>query len=381
MSAPVMELRAPAAEWSCGRLNLRQALRRALAVVERRHTLPVLEAVQLCAGPGGLSVQATDLEVWVDAPVAGDVAVHGAGRAVMDGRAALAAVEASRADEVSGYLMPDGSALHVAGVRVRAWHPDEYPTMPSEPERHEYTRLVFRPGAWQRVARAASQDETRHNVCGVRLEVGAGSGSAGVLVATDGHRMHVEPVETRLGPQGCHATLPAPKKLAKLIGKRDGELQVAYGDPWVWLWLDDADGARVAFRSIESGGEEFPNWRAVIPAGPYFGHASLDPDALAALARLARGHRNASVVLRTTDRGRVDASLYGDEPGDPIDVRDSGAASGEPIDVRVDLGYLRDALEHAGAEACVQTTDREGLGALIVGPRGGRYAVVMPMRK
>ena len=96
-------------------------------------------------------------------------------------------------------------------------------------------------------AYARSTDTDRADICAFRLERAGGDA---VLVATDGHRMHVARAAGRLLPRDWSVVLPSTAHVRKLMASPTAMLAALDGA--VDTWMDACD-------------REYPDWKCVVP--------------------------------------------------------------------------------------------------------------------
>src|SRR6266545_8378203 len=111
-------------------------LKSVLPAIATRSGLPMLSGVRLEASEGGVSIEATDLEVTARRVVRGDVTVDGAGSVVVPAKALVKAVAAMGEPEVvlESHSSDGQSRLDVrAGTRtvtLQGWPTDDWPAVP-----------------------------------------------------------------------------------------------------------------------------------------------------------------------------------------------------------------------------------------------------------
>lgn len=381
MSTAIAALRSPGIDASVPRAALRTALERAARVVGKRPLLPILSrALLVCEGSGDPKLYATDLEVTLRAPL-GAATVHEYGSALIDVRAALAAVKASKTDWCGVVAGPDG--LCIDGVRCGA--PDsmeEYPTLAFRDDVLGWNRVGFQRGAWGRLAAAASTDETRYNLNAIRVEADAHSVQ---LVATDGHRMHLTELDVATGSSRFEVSIPKPGLLARMIGGRETSIRLAATEDFAFVELDDSTVLRL--KAVVDG--EFPNWRAVVPKREDAKTLLvIDAAELAGLATLATGLGATAVTIRAAgDCERLALDFKTSVGGETLHSVRTAVGHGPGIErLILDIGYLRAAAEHAcpGADGELILRVVDPLSPVTVmsyaAACGGQSAIVMPMR-
>src|SRR5512134_1744934 len=204
----------------------RDALAGALGIVARglssRSAVQVLTGILLQPAEDGLMLAATDMELSLRASVGGDVA--GDGAVVVPGRLLADLVRLLPEDSVS--LSFDGSngVLEVSSGRyaskVNVFSAEDFPRLPAvDIELHSIAAPALL-GTIEKVARAASRDESRPVLTGILVRFDS---DRLTMAATDSYRLSVK--ETELGESGpeLEAIIPARalQELARLAAGGD----------------------------------------------------------------------------------------------------------------------------------------------------------------
>src|SRR2546430_16099954 len=174
--------------------------------VSTRSAIQTLSGVMLRAGSDGLELQATDMELGIRVRV--EASAEREGSAVLPGRLLLDVVRSLPADELSlEYRSSEQDVEVVSGpsrFHLRTLPADDFPRLP---EAGDAAVMRLPAGAFvetiNRVARAASRDETRPHLTGVLVSA---SEQELRMVATDSYRLSVK--ETKLD-QALDGTLEA----------------------------------------------------------------------------------------------------------------------------------------------------------------------------
>jgi len=170
------------------RNTLHTALSKAVSIVERRNTIPILANVLITAQDGQFSIKATDLDIEVNTTASGTVDESGAttvsGGLLADIVAKIPAKHLITLEAKPGRLVITAgkSVFDLATMEVA-----DFPVMASNEYDHEFTapgsdvkKLVDQPKF------AMSADESRYYLQGIYLHHADGVTKA---VATDGHRL------------------------------------------------------------------------------------------------------------------------------------------------------------------------------------------------
>src|SRR5919206_4740131 len=160
--------------------------------VSTRSAIQTLSGVMLRAGDGGLELQATDMELGIRVRV--EASVDREGSAVLPGRLLLDVVRSLPTDDLSlEYRSSEQDVELVAGpsrFHLRTLPADEFPKLP---EIGDATVMKLPAPAFvetvNRVARAASRDETRPHLTGVLVSAAERELR---MVATDPYRLSVK---------------------------------------------------------------------------------------------------------------------------------------------------------------------------------------------
>ena len=251
------------------RAALLKSLGHVQSVVERRNTIPILSNVRIDAGKGGLSLNATDMDIEIVETTQAEVAKGGATtapahtlydivRKLPDG----AQVElASTADGGQIALAAGRSRFSLACLPV-----EDFPAMSGGDFSHTFSlgaadlRTLI-----DRTRFAISTEETRYYLNGIYLHAAKSDGVAVLrAVATDGHRL--ARVELPL-PQGA-AGMPGiivPRKavveVRKLIEETEGDISISLSDAKIKFSFDNVS---LVSKLIDG---TFPDYERVIPTG------------------------------------------------------------------------------------------------------------------
>src|ERR671928_429223 len=160
--------------------------------VSTRSAIQTLAGIRLEARSGDVELQATDMELGVR--VAAEASVEREGTVVLPGRLLLDVVRSLPKDDLSlEYRSSEGDVEVVSGparFHLRTLPADEFPRLP---EVGEATVMKLPAPAFvetvNRVARAASRDETRPHLTGVLVSASEGELR---MVATDPYRLSVK---------------------------------------------------------------------------------------------------------------------------------------------------------------------------------------------
>jgi DNA polymerase III sliding clamp (beta) subunit (PCNA family) len=167
---------------------VKPAVKFVTGIIGRRNTLPILSNV-LCYANGHFEMEATDLDVTLQASCEGQSAIEGRttipGRALLDASGGKESFELETDDKNFSTFRAGGNVRSVNGLPA-----DEFPVidpMPANARKVQFPADVFM-AALKSVSGAMSTDENRYILNGVCVEIGAGVTK---LIATDGRRLHL----------------------------------------------------------------------------------------------------------------------------------------------------------------------------------------------
>jgi DNA polymerase-3 subunit beta len=335
----------------------------ATRTVGARVTLPALSGVLLEAADGRLTCRATDLEVAAEISI--PVQIDEPGTALLPGKllAALVAKFPEAPVELSG--SSDRVELNCgrATFHVRGMPADDFPTLPAPADdapggvvkADAFARLV------SQVARAASADEARPVLTGVKLEAAGGTLSA---AATDSYRLAVRTVPWEQAVEG-EALVPARalQEAAKAATEAGGSVTIILEDGQVSFLLGDR---RLTTRLIEGS---FPNYRQLLPDS----HETVVTierapliEALQRVSVVAQGKANSPVTLTFGD-GSVDLQASNQEVGDAAEALPA-EIDGEGLTIAFNPTFLLAGLEATGTER-IRIELRDGLKPAVLRPQ------------
>lgn len=371
-----MKLRADRAEFA-------DAVSWATRTVGARVTLPALSGVLLDAADGRLTCRATDLEVAAEVTI--PVQIDEPGRVLLPGR--LLAQLVARFPDAPVELSGDADRVELncgrATFHIRGMPVDDFPTLPSPAE--DQQPGVVRADAFARlvgqVARAASTEEARPVLTGVRLEAGDGQLTA---AATDSYRLAMRTIPWEQAVTG-ESLVPARalQEAAKAATELGGTVEVVLEDGQVSFLLGDR---RLTSRLIEG---TFPNVRGLLPESHettvIVERAPLI-EALQRVSIVAQGKANSPVSL-TFEDATVDLRANNQEVGDAAEALPA-EIDGEGLTIAFNPTLLLAGLEATGTER-IRIELRDGLKPAVIrpqpaadddGPIDDLIYLLMPMR-
>jgi DNA polymerase-3 subunit beta len=348
-----------------------RALSRAVAVADKKSTMPILESVKLeCAG-GQLLVSATDLTT----AIAATVEAKGEGEACVNAKALLDRVKLMADGEIAINVDDRSAIITGQGARmfaISALGGDEFPAMPDDDE----VIMTEVPAEQLRQALGAtsyaiSDDETRMHLSSALLEF---SDTGLKVAATDGHRLALAEQEI---PGLAEGRMLAPKKgvieLKKLLS--EGAESIELGSDGTWVHARVPGGVLFSIRLVDA---QFPPYQQVIPQS---NHTVVDVPSVELMSALravsVSSAKNTHGVRLTFASGMVKIAGESPESGEATDEVPCNYA-GKSLTIGVNANYLVDAIAPVFADAVTMKLGGE-LDPIVIESRG-YLAVVMPMR-
>ena len=360
------------------------ALGAALSLVSRavspRSTLPILGNVLLETAEDGLRLSATNLDLTITATVGAEVSSEG--RTTVPARLVTDYVASLAEAPCTLELDPATNVLRVAcGIHKSNIHgidAVEFPPLPSrEGEPTLEVDAAELEAAIQQTALAASSDEARPVLTGVKLEL---EGTRLTLAATDGHRLAVRHLEVDGGPEETVSVIVPARHLAEVAravnaGRPRVGITLSTQRNQLFFTLRDLE---ISSRLIEGN---YPNYAQVIP-----GESTTTVTVPA--ATLLRETRTASVlakdaanVVRLAARdGTLTLMTQTAEVGDD-EAPLAAEVVGDDVQIAFNARYVLDALGVVDAEQ-VQLSFNGPLSPGLIRPvgRDDYLYIVMPVR-
>ncbi|HXQ28416.1 MAG TPA: DNA polymerase III subunit beta [Gemmatimonadales bacterium] len=356
---------------------LQEGLVAVAAAVPAKTTLPVLANVLLEAGPHGLRLSGTDLDIAVSMTVAAEVDSEGAvtlpAKKLVDITRELPGgpVRVTGAGESRVSLECGRSKFKLLGLPR-----EEFPSFPA----------VRFDGAWKAAAGvvqklvghvtfAASTEESRPILNGVLWELRPDRMR---MVATNGHRLAKMDVPASGGSTADLIVPPKALEQVRRLIPAEAALEIARSDNHIGF---RAGGALVFSRLIEG---PYPNYEQVIPR-------ENDKSATADRAALAAALRRMSVVA-SDQTHRIRLAFSGGSVKFSVQTPDLGEAQdelavtyeGEPLEIGFNATYLLEILKFMPTDE-VRFTFKAPERAATIEPVGwddpaSYMALVMPLR-
>ncbi len=355
----------------------RDDLSAAAAVVARglssRSAVQVLTGILIEVEDGRLTLAATDMEVSLRATVAGDVT--GQGKVVVPGRLLADLIRLLPDDRVSlAYEAGDGVLVVSSGSyssRVNVFSAEDFPRLPALDIPLHTIDAGALLGTIEKVARAASRDESRPVLTGILVHF---EGSQLVMAATDSYRLSVKETElSESGPE-LEAIIPARalQELARLAAGNDTvelgvhENHVVFSTGAVWLTSRRIDG-------------QFPNYKQLLPE-TFEAELTVEREPLLEVVRRASvlAQRNQPLRLGFAE-GELTVSAQTQDVGEARESLPVGY-TGELLEIGFNPDFLRDGLEAVAGDTVELKLINPLRPAVLASPDERFWYLIMPIR-
>ena len=366
--ASATELRA-----TCARDDLAAALAVVARALSSLGAVQVLSGIRLQVEEDKLTLAATDMEVSLRVSV--DGAVTGDGAVVVPGRLLTDLARLLPDESVSlSYDAGEGVLAVTSGAyssRLNVFGAEDFPRLPTlDVSLHTIDALALL-GTIDKVARAASRDESRPVLTGILVRF---EGDTLIMAATDSYRLAVK--ETSLGESGpeLDAIIPARalQELARLAAGSEEvklgvhESHVIFGAGDVWLTSRRIDG-------------QFPNYKQLLPETFELEVTTGRGPLLDVVRRAAvMAQRNAPLRLRFGE-GELTVSAQSQDVGETRESLQVDYA-GDPLEIGFNPDFLRDGLEAVGGDTVQLKLINPLRPGLIVAPDESFWYLIMPIR-
>ena len=366
---------------SIGKERLLSALGIAARGASTRSAIQTLAGVMIRAGEGKVELQATDMELGVRVSV--DVEPERDGEAVVPGRLLLDVIRSLPKDDLTlEYRSAQGDVEVVSGparFHLRTLPADEFPNLPEVGD----APVVSVPAqafveTVNRVARAASRDETRPHLTGVLVSAAEKQLR---MVATDSYRLSVKETPLDLALEGkIEANVPARtlQELSRVAGTEgDGQIAIASLEHQVVFRVGPVT---LSSRLVEG---RFPNYKQLLPEAFEHELRVNGAELVEVVRRISLlAQKNAPLRMRFTD-GQLEISAQTPDIGEasealPIPFK------GEALEIGFNPDFLREGLESVDADELILkliSPLRPGLIESGGDDEGGSFLyLVMPIR-
>ncbi|MGN6371681.1 MAG: DNA polymerase III subunit beta [Solirubrobacteraceae bacterium] len=358
--------------------DLLAQLQSATRVASSRTTIQALSGVMLSAEGEQPLLLATDTEVGLRLPLAGEILNPGS--AVLPARLLLEVVRSLPGDTVSLELRAAEQDVELisqsAKFHLRTLRSEDFPSLPSpSPEsRMSLPAQAFVDTALQ-VSRSASRDDTRPVLTGVLVSA---SGTELRMVATDSYRLSVKSTKLETPLDGSiEANVPARAlaELARIVqGSELSSLSVSLGQNQIVFELDHIV---LSSRLIDG---QFPNYRQLLPE-------SVEHELRLSTAELVDVVRRISLLAQKNaplrlafEEGQLTVSAQTPDVGEASETLPV-PFSGERFEIGFNPEFLRDGLESVESEELLLKLISPLRPGLIESPDSGEFVyLIMPIR-
>lgn len=356
------------------RKELESALKIAIRCAGLKSSVPALQCCKVEALEDGIRISATDLEVGATVCIAALSGGSSKGSALINASQLASMVSAARSEEEISVEL-EGGVIKVGSTRIKApCAVEDYPEFPSMPKKGalSYIPAADFPYALRFVAPAVSKEAVRYALTGVNFDF-----QRGVVVGTDGKRMHV----ATLGEPAKITSLILPPRIFTAIQpeefiippataqEKGGEKEIAMA------FLKFSNG--IAFtRTIEG---KFPDYTGVIPKEcPTRVEVEREPlvEGLKNMLSLASAK---SPRCKLIANGTVDLLLSDKESGVESSASLECKLKGEGATTHVNPHYLYDCLAGLHGELVHLYFQKRNQAILIEDPETRWFGLVMPL--
>jgi DNA polymerase-3 subunit beta len=352
-------------------------LQTATRVSSSRASVQALSGVMISAEGNHPLLLATDMEVGLRVPLAGEIVQPGV--AVLPARLLLDVVRSLPGEKVTLELRTHEQDVELisgpAKFHLRTLRSEDFPELPSPaPGGMTLPTQVFVDTALQ-VSRSASKDETRPVLTGVLISAG---GQELTMVATDSYRLSVKHASLESALDGTiEANVPARalQELGRIAqSAEESGLTISLGQNQVVFEI----GQIVLSSRLIDG--QFPNYRQLLPE-------SVDHELRLSSAEIADVVRRVSLLAQKNaplrlsfGEGELTVSAQTPDVGEASETLPV-PFSGEPFEIGFNPEFLRDGLESVESEELVLKLISPLRPGLIESPDGGGFVyLIMPIR-
>jgi DNA polymerase-3 subunit beta len=353
-------------------------LQTATRVASSRASVQALSGVMISADADQPLLLATDMEMGLRVPLAGEILQPGS--AVLPARLVLEVVRSLPGDTVTLELRSHEQDVELisgsAKFHLRTLRSEDFPTLPAP---DAATRMTLPTQAFVdtalQVSRSASKDETRPVLTGVLISAG---GQELTMVATDSYRLSIKHATLDSTLDGAiEANVPARalQELARIAqSAEEPELTISLGQNQVVFEVGDIV---LSSRLIDG---QFPNYRQLLPE-------SVEHELRLSSAEIADVVRRISLLAQKNaplrlsfGEGELTVSAQTPDVGEASEMLPV-PFSGEPFEIGFNPEFLRDGLESVESEELVLKLISPLRPGLIESPDGGEFVyLIMPIR-
>jgi DNA polymerase-3 subunit beta len=352
-----------------------------------RPSVPVLAGVMLRVADQSLHLSGFDYQVSTEATV--PVHADAEGAALVSGRLLAEITKALPAKPVEIAAIDAHLELTCGSARftLPTMPVEDYPSLPSLPDRAGTVDATAFATAVSQVAFAAGKDETLPMMTGVRIEL---EGRNLALLATDRYRLAVREIEWQPDDPELVANALVPARTladtAKTLGSLGGELVLALGTTGGAEGMIgfEAGDQRTTSRLLD--GTNYPPVRNLFPSS-FAAQAKVPVAALTEVVRRVSlvGDRSAPVRLAFSDEGLV-VEAGGSEEARASEAVEAVFEASEPMMLAFNATYLLEGLQALNTPTVVFSFVEPGKPAVLAGadaegePVSGYRYLIQPIR-
>ncbi len=358
---------------TCARDDLAAALAVVARALSSRGAVQVLSGILLRVEERKLTLAATDMEISLRASITGDIS--GDAATVVPGRLLTDLVRLLPDDSVTlAHEEGEGVLSVVSGghsSRLNVYSAEDFPRLPPLEIPLQRISAPALLETIEKVARAASRDESRPVLTGILVRF---EGGRLIMAATDSYRLAVKETELDAPGPELDAIIPARalQELARLASGADS-VELGVHENYV---IFSAGDAWLTSRRIDG---QFPNYKQLLPE-TFEAEITTPRGPLLDVVRRAglMAQRNAPLRLRFAD-GELSISAQTQDVGEANESLAIDFA-GEELEIGFNPDFLRDGLEAvAGDTVQLKLINRLRPG-LIAAPDESFWYLIMPIR-
>lgn len=344
-------------KFSINKTELQNAISIVLKGASTRSALPVLSGILIDAHPGGLTLQATDLEFSIQYDVA--ALVEEEGKTVVPGRLFNDIIK-SLADAAVSILQGEGE-VHISCdtsfFSVKTMNPEDFPAFPQVvPEQTIEIPFPQFADMVHSVSRSVSRDESRAILTGILITVEDGRLR---MVATDSYRLAL--AEAEIDETADFEAVISGSFLQEIaaLPKTEEPVKISLAENQIVVTC-----AQTIFvnRRIEG---TYPNYKQLLPD-------SFTSRAEVSLAELTASVKRVSLLTSTNSPLRMDLNIASQTLQIDAISADVGSAQeilqcaiqGEDVQIAFNSAYVSDGLSSFTGETAyfdVQSSTRPGI--------------------
>jgi DNA polymerase III subunit beta len=331
---------------SAERTTLLSELQLVTRAASTRSAIPALGGVLLNADNGSLRLAATDTEMALTSTTG--ASIDQPGSMLLPARLLLDVVRVADGETVTLEGAADGSGASVtsdrASFNIRTLSAQDFPRLPElDPEQTATLDAAVIAATVERVAKAASRDETRPVLTGILVSI---EGQTLRMVATDSYRLSVKETAVTGLDDTFTANVPARalQELSRIIGDTKAEsVSMSTRENQI---VFEAGGVTLSSRLIDG---QFPNYRQLLPES-YEHDVTLGRQEFLAVVRRVSlmAQRNAPLRLRF-EQGTVTLSAQTPDVGEAAESLPVNY-EGEDLEIGFNPQFLQDGLESVATD-------------------------------